>query len=169
MRTPVRLLAFITLIVSTAAARPAAAQTLDPAFRADIDRLVAMTGMGAIGARMASVVSAQALDSFRTAHPELPDRAFGVAKQVLDAEFERAFAPDEIPAMLAAIYAKHFTHEEVRALLQFYSSDIGRKVIAEMPALMQEGAAAGEQWMDDNRDRMGARLDARLRAEGIIR
>jgi uncharacterized protein len=44
------------------------------------------------------------------------------------------------------IYVKHFTHDEVRALLDFYTTPVGRKVIRVMPMLAQESSAAGQRW-----------------------
>ena len=43
---------------------------------------------------------------------------------------------------LVAIYDKHFSEDEIRSLLQFYSSPVGKKAAAEWPAMMKELQAA---------------------------
>jgi hypothetical protein len=53
---------------------------------------------------------------------------------VLTTEFGRMFqGPDSVMPRVVDIYVKHFTHDEVRALLDFYTTPVGRKVIRVMP------------------------------------
>ena len=44
------------------------------------------------------------------------------------------------------LYAKHFTHDDVLVLLEFYSSPVGQKAVTVLPLLVQEGAAIGQRW-----------------------
>jgi len=67
------------------------------------------------------------------------------------------------------MYAKHFSREEVRGLLDFYRTDLGQKAIALMPVLAQEGAAAGEQWAERQMPRIATALESRLRTEGFVK
>jgi uncharacterized protein len=100
----------------------------------------------------------------------MPERALLVAKEVLDTELAKAFAgPDSMISVMVPIYAKYFTHEEVKGLLSFYGTDLGKKAIAVMPKLFQEGAGAGQQWMAQNMARINMVLESRLRAEGFIK
>ena len=45
------------------------------------------------------------------------------------------------------IYMKHFSEREVRGLVEFYSSDIGRSMIEKMPLVMQDSMAISQQVM----------------------
>ena len=102
--------------------------------------------------------------------PAVPDRALELAKQVLDAEFAKTFVgPDSLTQQIVAIYAKYCTHEDVLGRLAFYSTDLGRKVIRFLPVLLQEGAAAGQQWAEKQMPQIAAALESRLRAEGFIK
>jgi hypothetical protein len=69
---------------------------------------------------------------------------------------------------IIAVYAKHFTQDEVRSLVEFYKTPLGQKAIKEMPTLAQEGAAIGQGWANANMPRIAGRLQERLRAEGFI-
>jgi hypothetical protein len=158
------------LWMSLSAARPAHAESIEPALRVDIERLMAVTGTDAAGAQMARLTTEHMLEGLRKSRPYLSERALAVAKEVLTEEFAKAYsAPDGLGARLVEIYARHFTHDEVKGLLKFYGSDLGRKTIDLMPMLMKESAAAGQEWMLAHIAKISDALDARLRAEGFLK
>ena len=162
----------LTLLCATILfqASTAHGQTIEPSFRSDIHKLLEITGSAQMGVQVASLMTSQMLEGLKKSDPSIPDRALELAKQVFDAEFAKAFnGPDSIVEELVVIYAKHFTHEEVRGLLTFYSSDLGGKVIVSMPAVVQQSAAAGQQWASRQTPRVMTILENRLRAEGFIK
>jgi hypothetical protein len=59
---------------------------------------------------------------------------------------------DLMQAMIPA-YQHHFTHGEMQELIHFYSTPLGRKVVAEMPAIMTEYMQAStpimQKWMQN--------------------
>jgi len=73
-----------------------------------------------------------------------------------------------MPKMIP-LYAKYFDHEEVRALVAFYQTELGRKTIAVMPQLMQEGAEVGRAWAADVMPRVEEAIQTRLRIEGLVK
>jgi uncharacterized protein len=164
-RLAIQILAFAMLACSGMAS----AQTIDPAFKADIERLLDATGASALGAQMASLTSSAMLDGMRKAQPNLPERLFTIVQEVLSEEFTKGFsASDGMLPKYVAIYAKYFTHDEVRGLLAFYQTDLGKKTIKTLPTLAQEGAAIGQQWGEVNMPRILEVLQARLKAEKLI-
>jgi hypothetical protein len=74
-----------------AACSPARAQDIDPAFRADIVKMMELTGTSKIGHQMATMISQQMLRMMKAQHPEVPAHGFGVVKEVAEKEFEDAF------------------------------------------------------------------------------
>jgi hypothetical protein len=46
----------------------------------------------------------------------------------------------------AAIYAAHFSDADLDALIAFYKSDVGRKYLAERPALLKDSTALMMTW-----------------------
>jgi len=67
----------------------------------------------------------------------------------------------------AEIYARHFSEEDLRALLAFYKSKAGQHMIAEMPKIMKETMPLGMMWGEQaGRDAMTKAL-AELRKEGV--
>ena len=50
---------------------------------------------------------------------------------------------DEMVDAMVPIYQKHLTREDINAILGFYSSPVGQKLLREQPAMMQEGMKVG--------------------------
>jgi hypothetical protein len=50
---------------------------------------------------------------------------------------------DKVAPQLTELYAATFTESELRELTAFYKTPTGKKAMAEIPALMQKGAAIG--------------------------
>jgi hypothetical protein len=127
-----------------------------------------MTGVSATGVQMASTVSDALLNNLKATQPAVPARVIEVVREVLNSEFEQAFNGPEIKDRQIALYAKYFTHADVKAMLAFYQSDLGKKVIENMPSLTREGAGIGEQWARTNMPRVMQVLETRLKAEGLM-
>ena len=52
----------------------------------------------------------------------------------------------ELYTAMANIYMKEYTHEEIKKLLEFYETDLGKKVAKNSATLAQKGMAAGQAW-----------------------
>jgi uncharacterized protein len=65
--------------------------------------------------------------------------------------------------LIAVVYDRHFTADELRQILVFYRSPIGRKLLDTQPALLRESMLAGQEWGQ----RLGAEVAQQLAAEGI--
>jgi hypothetical protein len=64
---------------------------------------------------------------------------------------EKKFAPrvSELVDATARIYATHFTEPELKQLLVFYQSPVGRKALVEEPKVVQESMASAGSWGDN--------------------
>ena len=56
--------------------------------------------------------------------------------------YQKKFDVDQVTGQIVGIYDKHFTEDEIKALLQFYGSPLGQRVAAEMPKIAREIQAA---------------------------
>lgn len=157
------------LVLTLAIPNAATAQSVDPEFRADIERLLVATGATKIGPQMASLAADSIMTELKRSSPDIPDRAFTIVKEVFDAEFVNMYtAPDGVLPEFVDVYSKHFTHEDVRGLLEFYRSALGQKTLTVLPLLVQEGAVIGQRWMEKRMPNIINTLQQRLRAEGLI-
>ena len=151
--------------------RDAAAQTADPAFDADVVKLMEVTGSSKLGEQIAAVVVRQVTDRIHQLLPNAPPRANEIINEVVQAKFAAALRALEggLTARTIPIYEKYFTHDDIRALLAYYATDIGRKTIAMMPTVAQETAKVGMEWANGLGPGIESELQTRFRAEGLVK
>jgi len=152
------------LLLVVACATPALAEELTAEKRADIEQLLEMTGSAEIGRQMAGAVVQQMTVFLRKARPDIPQRVL----DVLPAEVDGVFM-DNIGTLMdltIPLYHKYFTGAEIKELIRFYSTPLGKKAIESMPALMGEAIALGQQWGQSLGPAIQARIQARLKKEG---
>jgi uncharacterized protein len=53
---------------------------------------------------------------------------------------------DELAEMLAEVYARNFTADEIRDLIAFYKTPTGKKLLQRQPAVARASLAAGQQF-----------------------
>jgi len=132
--------------------------------RADIERLLAITEAAAITQQMSQLMTAQLKDVVRASNPNIPQQVLDALPEAIDDVLE-----ENIPSLMsqmADIYDQHFTHEDIRALIGFYSSAVGRKLVEAQPAIAQQSAAAGQAWGMSLGPQIEQRIRQRLQDEG---
>jgi hypothetical protein len=100
--------------------------------------------------------------AMRHARPDVPEQFW----QDFTVEFKRQASPDELMKAILPIYDKHFTHQEIRQLIAFYQSPLGRKISTTLPEIQRESIEAGRNWGEQLGDRMHAELKQRLTEKG---
>lgn len=68
---------------------------------------------------------------------------------------------------VVVLYDAHFSHDEVRGLIGFYSSELGQKTIRVQPQITPESMAAGQAWGQSLGPEIQQRVRARLAEEGL--
>jgi hypothetical protein len=130
-----------------------AQQAHDPAKVALIHQLLTMThGVDLAIAAIENGIAAQ-----RTTNPRIP--AVFWDRFLAEARNHRA----DFESMIVDVYERHFSADELRQLIAFNQTPVGQKMIAEMPAVMQESSQAGQQWGR----KIGASIAAQLQSEGV--
>ena len=115
----------------------------------DIRRLLVLMGSAELGKQVVD----QMFGQFRTSLPDVPAEFWdGMAAELNPQGFVELGVP---------IYDKHFTHDEIRELIAFYQTPIGRKLTSELPAITQESMEAGQKWGEEVAQKVVARLQAR--------
>jgi hypothetical protein len=100
--------------------------------------------------------------AMRRARPDVPDQFW----QDFAVEFKRQASPNELMQAILPIYDKHFTHQEIRQLIAFYQSPLGRKISTTLPEIQRESVEAGRAWGERLGDRMHKELQQRLSEKG---
>jgi hypothetical protein len=73
------------------------------------------------------------------------------------AKFKEKADIKDLVALIVPIYAKHFDEATLDSLITFFESPVGKKLVAEQPAIAAESADAGAVW--------GAKVGAEVAAE----
>jgi hypothetical protein len=53
---------------------------------------------------------------------------------------------DSFSNMIIPIYDRHFSQDDIKGLIRFYESPLGRKMLAVTPQLTQESFVVGQEW-----------------------
>ncbi len=102
--------------------------------RQDIKKLVDLQNSKEMGIQVMKTM----LDSFRSSGVDIPD---DFIEEFLD---EVLFS--ELLDQLIPIYEKHLTHQEVKELIKFFESPVGKMLIQKQPLITQESMVVGMEW-----------------------
>lgn len=106
--------------------------------------------------------------ALKKAKPDIDPKAFGIVeqevKQVID---EVLLDRDALSEMMYPIYGSRFSEEELKELVVFYKTPLGKKLIRNLPAIAQEGMQAGQKLGQSLGPKIQHRILARLRSEGV--
>ena len=130
------------------AAAPSA--TASDARAADVRRLHEASG----SAKLAGQVMGPMFAQLGKLMPDVPASVWR--------EIEGEMSPDDLVEQLVPIYVRHLSADEVKQLIAFYESPVGRALVAKLPAITQESFQAGTLWGQA----AARRVIERLRAKG---
>ena len=135
--------------VAPAPAAAPAATPIDPAFEADIRKMLELSGAARSGEQVLEMMVTQ----FQGMGLPIP------------AEFWQEFRADVRPGDLAdltvPIYARHLSHADIKELISFYESPIGRKLVSTQPVILQESMVAGQAWGQAIAEKLVKRMQER--------
>lgn len=109
-------------------------EPMTPEKEQDIRKLLELTGVN----RMASAGSSQMLAQFQAAYPNVP------AEQI--EEVRKILSVDELINLLVPSYARYLTHEEIKGIITFLESPIGKRFTEVQPDLGKDTNEAAQQW-----------------------
>jgi uncharacterized protein len=139
-------LALALLSVGPALAQQASAEDAAAKER-DIRKLLELTGSAKLGQQMV----AQMFEAFKQESSNVPSSTWD--------EMQKEFDAGSLIELIVPIYDKHLTHEDIKGLIVFYESPLGRKMTALLPAIAQESMEAGQQWGMEAAQRIQKRLE----------
>ena len=162
---------FIIVAATTAAAAFAGEEDApSPEVRADIERLMELTGANnpELLEQMGSMIGQQIAQTIGAKEPEAAQRCAVIATEVAFETVSGMFSDSDFMADMNAIYAKYFSQEEIRQMIAFYETPVGKKSIEIMPELMSESMQVTMQWLAKINPVIQERVTAQLREEGLI-
>lgn len=100
----------------------------------DIQRLFEVINIKEQAERVFDLIIPQ----FRAIAPQVPDEFWELFRENLDF--------DSFIAMYIPLYDKYYSHDDIKGLIVFYESPIGKKILSVTPRLMAESLPLGQAW-----------------------
>ncbi len=72
----------------------------------------------------------------------------------------------ELSDEMAKLYATHFTDQELKAILVFYQSPVGKKLLAEQPTVVDASMRYAQDWANKLSDQVIAKMREELKKRG---
>ena len=87
------------------------------------------------------MIFGQIVNQMKAGMSNVSDEAWAKVKEdVFDKQIE------ELNKKLVPIYKKHFTHDEIKGIIAFYQTEVGKKMGQKSAVIMQESMAFAQQW-----------------------
>lgn len=142
---------------------PAAAQQPSANAVALAKEMIALKGGNVIFERIVPGVVESAKNSLIPTNPNVTRELTEVAN-LLHKELEPKRA--ELLNEVSAIYAQRFTEQELKELLVFYKTPLGKKVINEEPIALELAMKKAQSWADDLYEKVLSRFRAEMKKKG---
>lgn len=123
--------------------KQAAQQKMDPAKEADIRRLLDLTGSAKLMNQMLATAEQQIRGTLSQA---LAGSENG--QKIMDSFFRRfhtKFTAEMALERLVPIYDKYFSAEDLKALVQFYESPLGQRLVSVLPQVTRDSQLVGSE------------------------
>jgi uncharacterized protein len=152
------------VVVALATFAPAAySQQPSPAAIATAKELIAFTGSAAIFNPLIGGVVEQAKLLYLQQNPALGKDLNEIAEKL---RTDLAPRLTELSDEMARLYATHFTETELKAILAFYQSPVGKKVLVEQPTVVDASMKFAQGWANKLSDQVIAKMRDELKKRG---
>ena len=132
-----------------------------PATREDIQRYLEVMHSREMMAKMVDAMSAPMHKMLHEQYLKDKDKLpqdFEDRMTTITDDWMKSFPWDEMLDSMVPVYQKHFTKGDVNALIAFYSTPTGQKLLRDMPAIMQEAMENMMPLMQKQMNAMKARV-----------
>ncbi|MEP1446662.1 MAG: DUF2059 domain-containing protein [Paraglaciecola sp.] len=106
----------------------------EPAKPESVQKLMDISGAGALGEMMMS----QMMPALKQSIPDATEEFWQ------DVAAEMNF--DQLITSIIPVYQQHLSEEDIQAILAFYNTPSGKKLISSQPLIMQQSMQIGQQW-----------------------
>jgi hypothetical protein len=119
-----------------------------------IRRLLELTGTHALVQQLIEEMMSSLRSNVPSDQPETRDKII----RIYEDEMKKSFTVEKMNEFVIPIYDKYFTGDELTALVEFYESPLGKKVVSVLPQIFSESSAAGEKLGLEVQERASERI-----------
>ena len=139
----------------------------DEHYRQLVDELLEVTGALKIGEQMSAFMVSEMIRALKEADEDLPDRAYEVIESEINLLVREEIESGSFNELMYPIYRKYLDGSDLEAMIKFYGSKEGMKIVSVLPQLTQEGMIAGQSWGASLGPKIVERVRKKLSEEGI--
>lgn len=121
-------------------------QAKDPVALAKAKELLTVSNLASFRDQMTALVQAQIAALVLDANPGLDDKVDDAVKDLIQPALKKRMP--EYLELAAAVYADHFTRNEIEQLLAFYKSPLGQKLMREQDKLVPAMTEMAKKWVN---------------------
>ncbi|MBN2121326.1 MAG: DUF2059 domain-containing protein [Candidatus Omnitrophica bacterium] len=137
--------------------------------KADIKKLLEITNALQISQQIGDFFNAQMTQQIKLLNPQISPERFEIIRQEVDKVVAEAmYEEDGYVGLTTKLYHKYYTHKDIKEIIKFYQSEVGKKVIKVTPALLQESMVVGQIWGKRLEPRIKERIIKRFKEEANI-
>jgi hypothetical protein len=115
-----------------------------PESRALAAQLTEMIGVNRTSQQLIAVMRAQIVQMVIRNAGKTPEESSKIVDEVMMPDFTSQ--EKELTNAIVEVWASNFTVEDLKGLIDFYSTPLGKRLIATLPAITQQGMQAGQAW-----------------------
>ncbi len=115
-------------------------------------------------ASMQKQTQAATTEALKTRYPQITPEQLARVRRISE-ESMKNFPVDGMLDDMIPVYQKYLTQTDVDAMISFYSSPTGKKLMQDMPQMMQEAMQASNQRMQKQIAAAMQRIDAMMKEE----
>lgn len=133
--------------------------------RNEIEKLLKITNALGMGKQMSEMFTMQLTQMLKSQSSDIPPKLFDIVQTEVNTVIDNSlpgFAEQIVP-----LYDKQFTSKELKQMIRFYESEVGKKSVRVMPIIMQQSMALGQKWAQSVAMEVQARVTKKLQQEGI--
>jgi hypothetical protein len=142
---------------------PAAAQSPSPAAVAAAKELLVLKGATSMFEPLLPGVVDRMRMVFLQQNPTLAKDLSEVATSL---KTELAVRVAELQEEAAKVYASKFTEQELKEILAFYRTPLGKKVVEEDPKILDQTLAMADQWLKKLENEVLSKMRAQMKKKG---
>lgn len=117
-----------------------------------IKTLLELTGSGNIGVQVAKNMIAL----YQKNYPKVESQFWE--------DFAKEIKAEDLVNLIIPIYDAHYTTEDINAMIEFYQTPVGKKMIQKIPQITQESMQAGQAWGKE----IGEKVIRQLKQKGYL-